>query len=170
MAPQNGPRTQAIERPGHFSRFLLFVALGPPVGSLATLVLQAIGMAISGRHGFREVATMPFFALEPMLVLASYVFGVVPAAIAGILSMVSNRWVNRSRARVAIAPVLGLGAFLLTDALKLMASGRSSLFPEYFRASPGNLSTILLPPAIAALVCVLILERARLARAGSAAS
>jgi hypothetical protein len=145
-------------------RILVFAAIGPPVGYLAVLVLQAVAMAFSGRHDLGEVFATPFRVLEPTTLLAAYVPGIVPAALAGVLSTVSNRFVDRPGSRVATAPAVRLAAFLLADVVRFLALGNSSLFPKYGTATPEYLATILLPPSIAALACVAVLERVRKAR------
>jgi uncharacterized membrane protein len=158
------PRSISPDRSRWPSRIFVFAALGPPVGYLAVLVLQAVAMAFSGRHDLGEVFATPFRVLEPTTLLAAYVIGIVPAALAGVLSTVSNRFVDRPGSRIATAPAVGLAAFLLADAVRFIVLGNSSLFPKYGTATLTYLATILLPPAVAALACVAVLERVRKAR------
>lgn len=161
MMRSETPRSIAPNRSSWPTRILVFAALGPPVGSLVVLVLQAVAMAFSGRHDLREVVFTPFRVFEPTTLLAAYVLGIVPAVVAGLLSMISDRFVDRPGSRIAMAPLLGLAAFLLPDAVRFVAFGSTSLFPKYATATPGYLAFILLPSSVAALACVIVLERVR---------
>jgi len=137
-------------------RILLFVIVGPPIGTVAMMLATGVPTLLrTGRIDELAYAVAQIFE-SPMLLQMGYVMGALPALIAGIVASILPRfiktgwpyrlWVTLSG---ALASVVVIFAFI----------GPSSMgaSPDLFNAG-SFLGIMAFTGAVAALCCILIFE------------
>ena len=141
---------------GAFLRILLFVIVGPPIGTVAMMLATGVPTLLRrGRVDDLAYAVTQIFE-SPMLLQMGYLMGAVPALIAGVVASILPRfiktgwpyrlWVTLSG---ALASVVVIFAFI----------GPSSIgaSPDLFSAG-SFLGLMAFTGAVAALCCILIFE------------
>ena len=86
--------------------------VGPPVGA-AVFLLATASWGLVGGDGARNGAAAVWGVL-PLLLVASYTFGAIPAAIAGVANAVLSRRVSSSGLRILWAAPIGIAATLVS--------------------------------------------------------
>ncbi|RUT28790.1 hypothetical protein EMQ25_15490 [Arsenicitalea aurantiaca] len=134
---------------------LIFLVLGPVLG----------GVLVLGWYGFLDMLAGNFIPIEEMVVAAiavgpiflffCYLLGLLPAAIAGGLSLFARRLVASVPLRLVLAPAFGAGAALLVSVL-IAGIDLTSIGVANLR---GLQAVILSVSALAALICAALGER-----------